>query len=77
MHLIQIDVVGVQPAKTVLTGLDHPASRAASMVAVSTHRVEALGGHDNVIATACQRLADDRLALAVGVDVCRVKKVDP
>ena len=83
VHLIQVDPVGLQPPQTVLDLTDDPAPRVAALVRVTaftrphTHLTVDLGGQDDVVApSAGQRLTNDRLRFALGVDVSCVDEVD-
>ena len=76
MHLVQIDVVGAQPAQAVLHLTHQPAPRGAGHVGIITHREVGLGGEHDSVAPAAQRLADDLLRFAVRVHVRRVDEVD-
>ena len=51
-------------------------AREAGVVGAVAHRHPRLGGHQHVVAAARQRLAEDLLRGAVGVDVGRVDHVD-
>jgi hypothetical protein len=78
VDLVQVDPVGVQPPQRVLDLADDPAPRVALLVGVLAHGAMDLGGEDDVVAPAAgQRLADDLLGLALGVDVGGVDEVDP
>jgi len=83
VHLVQVDPVGLQPLQTVLDLLHDPASGVAALVRVAAglphshvHGAVELGRQDDAVAAAAQRLADDRLRLALGVDVGGVDEVD-
>src|SRR3954451_478831 len=76
VHLVEVDPVGLEPAQAVLDLTDDPAPGVAETVHVVAHPAVELGGEDDVVATALERLADDRLGLAVGVDVGGVDEVD-
>jgi hypothetical protein len=64
VYLVEVDVVGVQPAQGGLDLADDPPAGAAPVVRVLTHRHEELGGQDDVVAPASKRLADDLLGRA-------------
>jgi hypothetical protein len=79
MRLIEVDVVGAQPAQAVV---DLPHDRLAGQAAAIgplAHRVEHLGGDDHVVAgrEVADRSPEDFLAAAVGVAVGGVEEVDP
>ena len=80
VHLVEVDVVDLQAAQRVLDLADDPAARAARLVGVLVvHVAVELGGQEDVVAAALaglQRLADDLLGLAAGVDVGGVDDVD-
>ena len=77
VHLVEVDVVGAQPAQRVLDLAHDPAAGPAAVVGLVAHRHEELGGQDDVVAAALQGLADDLLGHAAGVDVGGVDEVDP
>ena len=66
----------LQAPQRVLDRRHDPAARAAAAVGVLAHRHEELGRQDDVVAAALERLADDLLGLAGGVDVGGVDEVD-
>ena len=76
VDLVEVDPVGAQPPQRVLDRLDDPAPRAAAAVGVLAHRHEELRRQHDVVAAALERLADDLLGLAGGVDVGGVDEVD-
>ena len=80
VHLVEVDVVDLQAAQRVLDLADDPAARVARLVGVLVvHVAVELGGQEDVVAAALaglQRLADDLLGLAAGVDVGGVDDVD-
>jgi hypothetical protein len=76
VDLVEVDVVGAEPAQRVLDLGDDPAPRDPAPVRILTHRAEHLGGEHDVVATAFERLADDLLGLTGGVDVGGVDEVD-
>lgn len=77
MHLVEVDVVGVQAAQAVLDGAFDPARRPPALVWVLPHREPELGRQDHAITTALERLAYDLFGLTVRVDVRGVDEVDP
>jgi hypothetical protein len=78
VDLIEVDPVGLQPPQTVLHLPDDPAARVAELVRVITHRAVHLGRQHHVLAAPpFERVADDLLGLAAGVDVRGVEEVDP
>jgi polysaccharide pyruvyl transferase WcaK-like protein len=76
MDDVQVDVVGTEPAQALLHLMHDPAPRVAAAVRALAHREVHLGGENNVVAAALQRLADDLLALAGGVHISGVDEVD-
>ena len=67
----------LEPPQRVLDLGDDPAAGDAALVGVLAHRAPELGGQHDVVAAALERLADDLLRLAGGVDVGGVDEVDP
>ena len=76
VHLVQVDVVGLQAAQAVLHLADDPAARVAAHVGVLAHRAVRLGGQHHLVAAAAQGLADDLLRLPRRVHVRGVDEVD-
>ena len=76
VHLVQVDVVDLQPAQAVVAGLHDPAPRQAAALRIVAHRVAHLGGQHDLVAAAAQGLAEDRLGRAVVVHVGRVEQRD-
>ena len=74
--LVQVDVVGVQPAQAVLDLLHDPPPRRTPLVGVVAHGRHELGGQHHAVAPPLERLADDLLGLARRVHVGRVNEVD-
>jgi hypothetical protein len=78
MDLIEVDPVGLESPQRVLNLSDDPPAGIAAPIGVIAHRHVHLAGEHNVVALAAgQRLADDHLGLAGGVDVGGVDEVDP
>ena len=79
VHLVQVDVVGAEPAQAVLHGGHDPAAGVALAVGVVVvaHRVVELGGQHHLVTTGCQRGADDLLGGPVAVHVGGVDQVQP
>ena len=65
-----------QPAQARLAACDEVVAREAGVVGPVPHRQARLGGEQHAVAPAAQRLADDLLRHAVGVDVGGVDQVD-
>ena len=76
VHLVQVDVVGLQPAQAVLDLADDPAARVAAHVGILAHLAVRLGGQHHVVPAAAQGLADDLLRLPRRVHVRGVDEVD-
>jgi hypothetical protein len=76
VHLVAVDVVGLQAAQRVLDLGHDPTPRDPALVGVVAHRAPELGGQHDVVAAALERLADDLLRLAGRVDVGGVDEVD-
>ena len=74
--LVEVDVVGVEPAQAVLDLPHDPAAGRPAVVRVLAHRRHELGGQHDLVAPALERLADDLLRLAAGVHVGGVDEVD-
>jgi hypothetical protein len=65
VHLVEVDVVGVQPPQRVLDRAHDPQPRAALLVRALPHHAVELGGEEDVVAAAAgERLAHDSFALA-------------
>jgi hypothetical protein len=77
VDLEQVDPVGAQPAQRVLHRTGDPPPRRAAPVRVLAHRHRDLRRQDDVVTATLERLADDLLRLAAGVDVGGVDDVDP
>jgi hypothetical protein len=78
VHLVEVDVVGAQAPQGVLDRAHDPvAGTAAPVGVVLVHRHEELGGQEHVLAPALERLADDLLRDAGGVDVRGVDELMP
>jgi hypothetical protein len=77
VHLVEVDVVGVQALEAVLHRLDDVPPGAAPQVLALAHGVGELGGQDRLVPLALQRLAQEDLGLGGAVDIGRVKEVDP
>ena len=77
VDLVEVDPVGAQPAQRALDRLGDPAPRRAAAVGVFAHgQADFRGEHDVVAPPAGERLADDLLRLARGVEVGGVDEVD-
>jgi hypothetical protein len=76
VQVIDVDVVGAEPAQAVVAGLQHPAARQPAVVRLLRHHVAALGGEDPLAAMRLDGGADDALGRALGVDIRRVDEVE-
>jgi hypothetical protein len=77
VHLVKVDVVGVQAAQRVLDLADDPAPGAAPLVRVAAvHGHEEFRGQHDAVPPPGQGPANDPLGLAPGVDVGGVDEVD-
>ncbi len=76
MHLVKIDMVGLQAAQRRLHRLRDPAARTALVVRIVAHGAMHLGGQHNTFAATLQRFADNLLRLAVAVSIGGVDEVD-
>jgi hypothetical protein len=76
MNLVEVDPIGLQPTQAVIDRLDEPAPRVATAVGSLAHLEVPLRRQHDVVSPRSQRLADDRLGLAVGVHVRGVDEVD-
>jgi hypothetical protein len=79
VDLVQVDVVGPQPAERIVDGVADVLAREPPQVRVVPHRVEHLGGDDHLVAPRpeiLQRAPEDLLAPAEGVHVGGVEEVD-
>ena len=76
VHLVQIDVIGLEPTKAALDlPQDVHAGRAAP-VEVLTHRQPDFGGQHDLLPDALQGVAQECLALPTAIDVGRVDEID-
>ncbi len=79
MNLVEIDVVGLQPAQAFVDGVLDMLARKAALVGIVAHGVEDFRGDDEPVARrseVLQRATDNLFAHAERVDVGRVEKVD-
>src|SRR6266702_5835499 len=69
VHLIEVDVIGVQTTQAVLTSLSDVVCRQAAVVRAGTHRLVHLGREDNLVATTAlgKPAPDDLLGNAVAL----------
>ena len=77
VHLVEVDVVGVEAAQALLALTQDPASRAAAHVRIGAHVAVHLGGEHDVVAAALDRLGHDLFRLSARVHVGGVDEVDP
>ena len=76
VHLVEVDPVGLQPTQAVLDLADDPPARVADRFTSSPIRPWNLVARTTSSRRPLQRLADDRLGLALRVDVGGVDEVD-
>jgi hypothetical protein len=76
VHLVEVDVIGAEPAETVLGRLGDPPAGAPAPVGVVPHRQAELGGQDDLVSAPLDGLAHDGLGLTRRVHVGRVDEVD-
>jgi len=84
VELVEIHVVGAQPAQRAVDGVQDVLARGAAVPRARAHRAHALGGHHDVVAAALEPAAEDLLgaahrleAPAQRVDVGGVEEGDP
>jgi hypothetical protein len=73
VHLVEVEVVGAQPAQRVLDLAHDPPAGTAALVRVLPHRDEELGGQDDVVAPSGDGPSDQ---LLVGVRPVELSRVD-
>jgi L-ribulose-5-phosphate 3-epimerase UlaE len=77
MHLVQIDVIGLQPSETAFHfAHDVHASRTAP-VEILAHRKPDFGGEDNLVPHTFQGITNKSLALSKAVHVRCIDEVNP
>ena len=76
VHLVQVDVVGLQPFEAALHFAHDVHARRAAPVEVFAHGQPHLGGQDDLLPHAPQGVAEQGLALPEAVHVGRVDEVD-
>ena len=69
-------MIGAQPLEAGLDGANQVVARGAGSVGVVAQRASALGGEDDVVALAAQRLAGDFLGQPERVEIGGVDEVD-
>ena len=77
VELVEVDVVGAEPAQARLDRPDQVVARRADVVGAGAEAEGPLGGDDHLVAAALDRLAQDLLGHAVRVDVGRVEHGEP
>ena len=75
VHLIEVDVVGAEPAQARLARLDQMLSRKASIVGALTHRHARLRGDQDAVAATLERFTNDLLRQPERVDIGRIDQV--
>ena len=76
VELVEVDVIGVESTQAVVEGTGDPSTGVALHVSIGAHRMEHLGGEDDVLTSAGQCSADDLLAFATRVGIGGVEEVD-
>ena len=76
VELVEVDPVGAEPLEARLAGGDQVMAGIAAVVRPVAHRKARLGGEKHVGALLAERLADDLLRRAGGIDVGGVDQVD-
>ena len=79
VDLIEIDMVEPEPLEALLALADDVTARGAARVRTVAHRPEHLGRDHDIVAGDAEvpdRLAEDALALAAGIDIGGVDEVD-
>ena len=76
VHVVDVDVVGIQPLQALLHRGKDVAAAETGVVRVLAHLPAHLGGEDDPLAPALERLADDPLAFALHVDIGCVEEID-
>jgi hypothetical protein len=69
VHLVQVDVAGIQPPEAGFDLAHDRAARATRLVDLFCHGQAELGGQDDIVAAAFQRLADDGLRFAARLPI--------
>jgi hypothetical protein len=76
VHLVEVDVIRVEPGQAVVDRAEQVASRVAAPVASLLECEVALRREDHVVAPSAERLADDDLGLPGRIHVRGVDEVD-
>ncbi len=77
MQVIEIDAVGLQPPKALLTRVHDAAPRGALERRILLGLTAELGGEEYLVATRPQSLSEDGLRAAIAVVVSGVEMIDP
>jgi hypothetical protein len=75
MAVIQVDVVGAEPAQAGLQGTGQVQPGQAPVVGAGSLRHESFGCEDHLVATAAQRPAEDLLGLTAAVHVGGIDEI--
>src|SRR5271157_1253308 len=65
VHLVQVDVVGLQAPETRLAGAQEVTTRQPGVVLALTHRIARLGAEDNLVTVSLDDLSNDLLGPAI------------
>jgi hypothetical protein len=76
VHLVEVEVIGVEPAQRVLHRLHDVPARSAAPVGPLAHGHEEFGREHHVVAAALQGLPDDLLGAAGRIPIGGVDEVD-
>ena len=79
VHLVEIDMIELEPLQAGLDGLHDVIAREPSRVRALAHLAEHLGRDDHIVARdaeIAQRLTSEPLRLSLAVDVRRVDEID-
>jgi len=78
MDLVEVDVIHAEPLQRGVDRLHDVLAREAARVSARAHRVEDLGGDDDLVALGefLQGAAEDLLARADRIHVGRVEEID-
>ena len=76
VHQVHVDVVGAKAGEAAIHGLEDVTSRETGLDERRPHAIADLRRDHDFLALRSDRLAENALGLAAGVDVCRVEEVD-
>ena len=76
MHVVDVDVVGVEALEACIALLDEMVARRADVILALAHAEGGLGREQHLVAAAFDRLTEDLFSQAMRIYICHVKKVD-